>query len=174
MEAHHHHAGHPEKDDVEAGDEDRGRVEALERRGALRPSHGRERPQRRAEPGVEHVAVAERGDPRGQRGHSTGSVLSTNRLACSETTRPSRGSPWIAAWSQSRQIPSRDLMPPPELARDAPVAKVLHPAEVDLVPVLGDEARAGLRGRLGCRFGERPDLDEPLTDSIGSTTVWQR
>ncbi len=58
METHHHHAGDPEEDDVEAGDQHRGRIEALQLRRLVRPAERRERPQRRREPGVEHVLVA--------------------------------------------------------------------------------------------------------------------
>ena len=60
VQAHHHHAGDPEEDDVEAGDENVGRVVALQLRRLVRPAEGRERPQRRGEPGVEHVLVARR------------------------------------------------------------------------------------------------------------------
>src|SRR2546428_11682261 len=53
-------------------------------------------------------------------------------------------------------------MPPPELARDAPVADVLHPREVRVLPLLRDEARPAVahRGERGER--ERLNLDEPL------------
>ncbi len=58
MQSHHHHARNPEEDDVEAGDQRRGRIEALQFRRLVRPAQRRERPQRRREPGVEHVVVA--------------------------------------------------------------------------------------------------------------------
>ena len=57
LEAHHDHPGDPEEDDVEAGHEHVGRIERGELRGLARPAERRERPQRRAEPGVEHVLV---------------------------------------------------------------------------------------------------------------------
>src|SRR3569832_1151175 len=57
LEAHHDHACDPEEDDVEAGHEHAGRIKGLELRRLSRPTQRRERPQRRAEPGVEHVVV---------------------------------------------------------------------------------------------------------------------
>ena len=39
-----------------------------------------------------------------------------------------------------------DAVAPPQLARDAPVADVLHPVEVDVLPALGVERRRGRRG----------------------------
>src|SRR3546814_3725027 len=46
------------EDDVEAGDQDVAGIVAREFRRLLRPAQGRERPQRRREPGVEHVGCA--------------------------------------------------------------------------------------------------------------------
>ena len=40
----HHHAGDPEKQNVVAGDENTGRIELLEIRGAVRPAHRGKRP----------------------------------------------------------------------------------------------------------------------------------
>ena len=57
VEAHHHHARDPEEEDVVAGLQDRRRVERRERARLLGPAQRRERPQRRREPGVEHVVV---------------------------------------------------------------------------------------------------------------------
>ena len=64
MQPHHHHPGDPEKDDVEAGDQHVARIIAGELRGRLGPAQGRERPQRRRKPGVEHVLVAAQRDRR--------------------------------------------------------------------------------------------------------------
>ena len=58
VEPHHHHARDPEEDDVEAGDEHAGGIEALELLGLLGPAERRERPQGGGEPGVEDVGVA--------------------------------------------------------------------------------------------------------------------
>ena len=59
VQPHHHHPRDPEEDDVEAGDEHRGRVIALQLGRLVRPAERRERPERGGEPGVEHVFVAD-------------------------------------------------------------------------------------------------------------------
>src|SRR5690606_40932170 len=41
-----------------------------------------------------------------------------------------------------RTIPGRDLVAPPQLARDAPRLDVLHPLEISLFPVLRNELGA--------------------------------
>ena len=53
-------------------------------------------------------------------------------------------------------------MAPPELARDAPVADVVHPLEVGLGPVVRDELDAAVLHRLDGLLGQRLRLDEPL------------
>ena len=53
----HHHAGHPERDDVAARHQHAGRVVVRQLRRLLRPAERRVRPERGAEPGVEHVGV---------------------------------------------------------------------------------------------------------------------
>src|SRR5215472_342594 len=58
MQSHHHHPRNPEEDDVEAGDERTGRIEALQLRCLVGPAQGRERPQRGRKPRVEHILVA--------------------------------------------------------------------------------------------------------------------
>ena len=46
-----------------------------------------------------------------------------------------------------RAVPGRDLVAPPELARDAPGLDVLHPVEIGLLPVLRHEDGAALAHR---------------------------
>ena len=53
-------------------------------------------------------------------------------------------------------------MAPPELARDAPVADVVHPLVVSLGPVGGDEFDAAVLHHFDGLFGQRLRLDEPL------------
>ena len=54
-EPRHHHAGHPERDDVAARHQHAGRVVVRQLRRLLGPAQRRMRPERGAEPGVEHV-----------------------------------------------------------------------------------------------------------------------
>ena len=57
FDAEHGHAGDPEEEDVEAGDERGGGVEVLQVFGLIRPAEGGERPEAGAEPGVEDVGI---------------------------------------------------------------------------------------------------------------------
>ena len=61
LKTHHHHAGHPEEQDIEAGHQHRARIKARKLRRFLRPAQGGEGPQRRREPSVQHVIVAAQG-----------------------------------------------------------------------------------------------------------------
>src|SRR5205807_8986650 len=110
---------------------------------ALRPAERREGPERRAEPGVEDVGLLD------ERGAATGGAL--GRVLARDDGLAAR----LAR-------PDGDAVAPPELARDAPVADVLHPREVRVLPLLRDEARPAVahRGRRGER--ERLYPDEPL------------
>ena len=53
-----HHARHPERDDVAAGDQHAGRIAVAQLRRVLRPAERRMRPEGGAEPGVEDVGIA--------------------------------------------------------------------------------------------------------------------
>jgi hypothetical protein len=143
VQAHHHHPGDPEEDDVGAGDQDRVRIEARQVAALVGPAQGRERPQRRREPGVEDVVV----------------LAQLGRAAA----RAGRGS--VAAdrdVGARAAVPGRDAMAPPQLARDAPVLDVGHPVHVGLGPQLGDEAGLAALDRGDRRLGQRLGLDEPL------------
>ena len=109
------HARDPEEDDVVAGDEHVRRIEVVQIRRLVRPAERGERPERAGEPGVEHVARRGGCSWSGTHfGHSQASVRETVDLAA------------VAA------VPHGDLMAPPELAGDAPVAHAVHPVEIRL------------------------------------------
>ena len=58
LDPHHHHPRDPEEDDVARRGQEAGGIEGVAAAGRLvGPAEGRERPQRRAEPGVEHVRL---------------------------------------------------------------------------------------------------------------------
>ncbi len=57
FEAHHHHPGDPEEDDVERGDQRCRREEGFQIVRLLRPALRRERPERGGEPCVEDVSI---------------------------------------------------------------------------------------------------------------------
>src|SRR5205823_2314494 len=92
---------------VEAGDQKRRGIEALEIFGAVGPTQRGERPQAGAEPGVENIGI----------------------LAQFAAAFRTRG--WIGARDDGLAtgiaVPGWNAMSPPELARDAPVADVVHP-----------------------------------------------
>ena len=161
VDAGHHHAGHPEEDDVLRRHEVRGRIVEAEVVGLLWPAHRGERPQPRAEPGVEHVGillevgggqvrVAGLGFRHLQR--SLGGLGNKHLF-----TIPYSLFTWIPA-----HVVSGNPMSPPELARDAPVLDVVHPVEVDLAPAVRHEAHLAGFHRLDGGLGERLHLHEPL------------
>src|SRR5262249_17200826 len=57
-----------------------------------------------------------------------------------------------------------DAMTPPQLARDAPVANVLHPVEVDAREPLRDDPNATIAHKLERWIGERLDAQVPLIE----------
>ena len=151
MQAHHHHAGDPEEDDVEAGDQHIGRIEARQLRRLVRPAERRERPQRRREPGVEHVFVAAQLD-----------CLAVVLVGLSLRFGFVRGDEHLVV----RPIPRRNLVTPPQLARDAPWLDVFHPVEIGRLPVLRHEVGLALAHGGDCRLGQFCCVDVPLLGQI--------
>ncbi len=58
FQAHHDHAGNPEEQNVEPGDERRGRVVGFEIGSLFRPPQRREGPEGGREPGVKDIRIA--------------------------------------------------------------------------------------------------------------------
>src|SRR3989442_15295399 len=59
-------------------------------------------------------------------------------------------------------VPGRDAMTPPKLARDAPVADVVHPMVISLIPILGHELDPAVLHRGLRFFRQRLHAHEPL------------
>jgi hypothetical protein len=59
-------------------------------------------------------------------------------------------------------VPDRDLVPPPELARDRPGLDVLQPVEIDLAVLLGDDGRAPVADGVERGAHDLGGVDEPL------------
>ena len=95
----------PEEDDVEAGDQHRARQERPQLGRLLRPAQRRVAPQRRREPGVEHVVV-----------------LPERRWPACPRLRSRLGRVARDVDVARVVVPRRNAMAPPELARNAPVA----------------------------------------------------
>src|SRR6202012_588909 len=66
-----------------------------------------------------------------------------------------------------RGIPGRNLMPPPELARNAPRLDVLEPVEVGLLPALRHELSLAPADRVNRRTSQRLGVDIPLIGEPG-------
>ena len=135
--AEHHHSRHPEEQDVVAGDQDARRIELGQFGAAVGPAHGGERPQRRGEPGVQHVRVL---FPTFGRG-----FVRTD--ADCLTVGP---------------VPDRNAMAPPQLPRYAPVVHVVDPAEPAWFQAGWVNHGVPVTDRIARRLGQRFDLDPPL------------
>ena len=142
VQAQHGHAGDPEEEDVESGLQYRVRIKGAQGGRVVRPSERGERPQAGREPGVEHVRVLRQ-------------PARVTRLAFARRLARHRHVAVLA-------VPGGDLVSPPQLARDAPVVDVAHPAEELGLPLLRDEADAARLHRLDHGSGQRPGLHEPL------------
>ena len=142
MEAAHHHPRHPEEDDVEGRHQHVGRIEGLQILGFVRPAKGRERPQGRREPGVQHIRIL-------------GQILGTGRFdRLFQVVRDKA--------LTVRRVPGRNLMTPPELTGDAPGLDVVQPVLPGLAPGIGNELQIALLDRLQCPLRRDRDVAEPL------------
>ena len=143
FQPHHDHARDPEKQDLVSGNQQRGRVVGAQIFGLLRPAERRERPQRRAEPRVEHVGVL---------------LQLAGAALCALRRRLARDDNLLAVLA----MPRRNAVSPPELPRDRPIPDVAHPVEVHLAPVLGRDANVPLLNHRNGRLRQGLHLAEPL------------
>ena len=146
------HPGHPEEDDVVAGDHDGGGIEIRQVLGLFRPAQRGEGPQGGGEPGIQHVRVA--GQVRAAALFALGGILP--------------GDIDVAALVA---VPGGDLVAPPKLTGDAPVVDVLHPVGVGLGEALGDELDFALLHHAQCLLGKGLHLHEPLGGDQGLHVV---
>ena len=146
------HARHPEEDDVIAGHQHAGGIEVFEVLGLIRPAQRGEGPQRRGEPGVQHVLVLMK-----MRAAALGA--GRGRLA-----RHDGFAAFVA-------VPRGDAVAPPQLTADAPVADVLHPVVIGLGKALRHKLRPARTHHLDGGLGQRLHLDEPLGAGHGINGV---
>ena len=142
------HAGDPEEDDVVAGHQDVRGIEVLQVLRLLGPAQRAERPQGGGEPGVEHVGIPL--DVRAVAVLALGGVLP--------------GDGHVAAVGA---VPGRDLVAPPQLAGDAPVAHVVHPVQIGLAEAVGDEAHFAVLHDTDGLLCQGRHLHEPLGGGDG-------
>ena len=149
MQGHHDHPGHPEENDIEAGDEYRGRVEGRQLGCFPRPAQGGKGPQGGGEPGVQHILV-----------------LPQDRIVRQRIVRPHLGLARSHIEMSRLVIPGRDAVAPPQLAADTPVLYVPHPGEVGVFPLLWHKLdRATFHGG-DRRPGHCPGIDVPLVGQV--------
>src|SRR5207245_8762083 len=63
-------------------------------------------------------------------------------------------------------VPGRNLMPPPDLPRDAPVFDIFHPSEVGIAPSFGNDSNPPLSHGPHRRLRQRFDIDKPLRGQV--------
>ena len=112
VDAHHHHPGNPEEDDVEAGHQNIGRVVLLEFGRLVGPAQRRERPQGGGEPGIQDVLVP------GEFGR-----LAVMCFGGGQRLLFGQFDEYFAVGP----VPRGNLMPPPQLAGNAPGLNVFEP-----------------------------------------------
>ena len=145
LEPQHDHPGNPEEDDVESGYQHRSRIENFQLARVRRPAHGRERPQRRREPGVQYILILGEHDA-----SSDAMALAYLVLAAPHVN------------GAVRAIPGWNPVAPPQLAADAPVLDVAHPLEIRAVPVGGDKSYTPFFDGANSRLHQRLHADVPL------------
>ena len=121
----------PQADDFAGRDVEIAWIEPLELRRLVRPAERRERPERRREPRVEDVRIP----------------FELRRAALAASIRLGLGDGDMAVGA----VPDRQLVPPPELARDVPVGRVLERVDGEAVlrpGVVADPMRAKRLDRL--------------------------
>ena len=151
------HAGHPEEDDVVAGNQSVGRDRSIPAPGFYPASPGSRTataPRRTRCPACPRPGA---GGCCRTSGRSVGRFLGDDHLAA------------VVA------VPGRDTVAPPELTGDAPVLDVLHPVKIDLVQsARGSNLISPLRTTSMAGFASGSILTNHCLETIGSTVVPQR
>ena len=137
------HSRNPEENDVVARDQHVRRVEIVKVFRLFRPAQRFKGPQSGGEPGIQHVGV-------------TLNVGAAALFALADIF-PGHGD--VAAVGAR---PCGNLMTPPQLTGNAPVADILHPVEIGLAEPLGDELGLPFLDDPDGFLGQRLHLHEPL------------
>ena len=118
-------------------------------------------PKPRREPGVEAILIL----PKRERATLQHGVLSGQRarflLSLGHEDDDRRHIARRLPFSR-RGIVSRDAMPPPQLATDAPILHVLHPVAVGVLELRRVETDLVVHHRIECRLSQTVHFQEPL------------
>jgi len=165
LQTHHNHPGHPEEQNIEAGDQRRGRIIGFEFRCLIRPSQRRKGPEGRRKPGIEHIGIAQQ-LLTATGGTASRSCLRDDRLGALQYDGSIvHGDDLLCVAGEA--VPGRNLMSPPDLAGDAPVFDVPHPAEIVVGPAFRNDPDFSGLDSFNRRLSQRLNLDEPLGRQIG-------
>ena len=145
-ELHHHHSGNPEENDVETGHQHIRREIPAQLRRLIRPAQRSDRPKTRRKPCVENVGVA---------GQRLPVRLLRSFFFGGRAVLPSVG-----------VIPDRNLVPPPQLPRNAPWLDVLQPIEIRLRIALGQYFGSPARHGFDRGLHHFLRVDEPLIRKV--------
>ena len=141
---HDHHPRDPERDDVTAGDERGGGIEAVELRRLCRPAERGVRPERRGEPGIERVGITDERFSRhgicAERLVRRADMPAAAAVGLPRHGRPARERLLKIGIRHALDVPDRDPMAPPELPAHRPVAFLAEPIEIALRIALGHDA----------------------------------
>mmetsp|Transcript_29965 Transcript_29965/g.66349 ORF Transcript_29965/g.66349 Transcript_29965/m.66349 type:complete len:205 (-) Transcript_29965:1398-2012(-) len=166
LDAHHHHASHPEEQDVVAGLQQRTGIEGGQVLILLRPAEDREGEEAGGEPCVQHVVVLHQPEgPAGVllRGTCPGLLLAApHHPAAHVLTGHARVAALACPLVLQHHVVGRDAVAPPQLPADAPVLDVLQPVVVDLLKPVRDEADVALLHRLQGGGGQGGHAHKPL------------
>ena len=145
--AHDQHAGHPEEDDIVAGHQYAGGIELFQDICLFRPAHDGERPQGRTEPGIQGIFILM---------HMTAALRAFIQVRAGRDFR-----------AAVVTVPDRDTVSPPDLAADAPVVHVFHPAQIVLGKTFRHELGAAVFYAVRGSLQQRLHLHEPLGGNQG-------
>ena len=161
VQAHHNHSGDPEENDVKARHQHVCRIITRQFRRFVGPAQRRERPQSRRKPSVEHVFVA----------------FQFDRFAVMLFSRcQSRRFAFFNKLFAVGSVPHGHLMPPPQLAGNAPRLKVAHPFKIRFFPVFRHEFDSAVFNdfnRLDRQFRRvnKPLIRQPRLDHHARTVA---
>ena len=135
LAAHHDHPRHPKENDVKAGDQHAAGIKGFQAFGFFGPAERGERPQRRTEPGVQHILFL------AQREVGRQFVFFANRGLV-------QGDIDVAVVV----IPRRNAVAPPNLPRDAPVLQIFQPLKISFAPLPRHKLHRAAAHRFNRRF----------------------